>query len=104
MIQRFLLQQKLPQVFGPFGLVPACRCQGSAGILWRWSSCLLSQLVLSCLVFLFLPSLHILELPCFRTFMSEHSCSAFKPAEHCSHTHHWVSETIVYECPSWVVS
>lgn len=50
--------------------------------LWRWSSRLLPQLVLPCLVFLFLPSRHILELLCSRTRVS-----ASKPVEHYSPAH-----------------
>lgn len=50
--------------------------------LWRRSSRLLPQLVLPCLVFLFLPSRHILELLCSRTRVS-----ASKPAEHYSPAH-----------------
>lgn len=57
MIQRFLLQQELPQVFGPFGLVPACRCQGSAGIL---SPALEMEFVPSFSARSFLPGLSLL--------------------------------------------
>lgn len=81
MIQSFLLQQKLTQksvgCLAQHWLVCARALWAFSAWLWRWSSCRLPQRVLPCLVFLFLPPWHILELPCSRTLMS-----ASKPVGH----------------------
>lgn len=106
MIQSFLLQQKcsLKSVgcLAQRWLACARARWAFSAWLWRWSSCLLPQLVLSCLVFASLPSRLFLELPCSRTFMS-----ASKPVGHYSHGHHGASHNhpLVSPChvlcPRW---
>lgn len=89
-IQSFLLQQKLTlKSVGRLAqrrLARARALQAFSAWIWRWSSCLLPQLILPCLVFPSLPSRPILELPCSRTFMP-----ASKLVGHYSHAHHRAS-------------
>lgn len=102
MVQSFLLQQKLTQkslgLWLSVGSHVPRLCGHSQLPLSRRSSCLLLQLVLSCLAFHFLPSLHILELLCSRTFTS-----VSKPVEYYSPTHHGAANDHHLLCPCCVL-
>lgn len=102
MIQSFLLRQKRTRKsvgrLAQRWLSCARAPRAFSAWLWRWSSCLLPQLVLSCLVFLFLPSRHILELLCSRA-----CTSVSEPVDHYPHAHRGASDNCFILSPCHVL-